>query len=277
MCVFLVARPFCWYWKFWAFDLDFWPSFEKKNLTLALTFELKEIGLILQMCVPCDKPYKKIDLVTLTLTFDLLLKKLNIWHNVLTKRDWAYILKCVYSLWQDLFVGTKKIDPWPWLLTYFWKKNLTLTLTFKLKQIGLSYYAWIFLVARPFCPYQKFCHVTLTSNFGLLLKNKLNLSINFWTERDRAFILYLDRPDSKTFLSVPKFLSHNVDRQLWHTFDQKNLTLNRKRSKKITKVCAGVLVPLGQSWSSCNASTSISMTIILFEIYADPVLSTLML
>ena len=45
-CVFLVARPFCWYQTFWPRDLDydFWPTFEK-NLTLAITFEPREIGL----------------------------------------------------------------------------------------------------------------------------------------------------------------------------------------------------------------------------------------
>ena len=90
----------------------------------------------------------------------------------------------VCSLWQGLSLGIKKLTlwPWPWLLTYFWK-NLTLALPFELKEIGLSYYTWIFLVARPFCLYQIFDPVTLTSLFDLLLK-KLNLGINFWTERD---------------------------------------------------------------------------------------------
>ena len=127
---------------------------------------------------------KKFDLLTLTLTFDLLLKKLNLGYNFWTKRDKAFILQVYNSLWQDLSVRTKKFDlvtltltlglllkklnlgynlwtkrdkafilqvcipcgktflletnffTWPWLLTYFWK-NLTLTITFEPKVIGL--------------------------------------------------------------------------------------------------------------------------------------------
>ena len=50
-CVFLMARPFCWYQDFWLrdLDLDFWPSFEK-NLTLAITFEPIELGLSYFTC-----------------------------------------------------------------------------------------------------------------------------------------------------------------------------------------------------------------------------------
>ena len=34
--------------------------------------------------------------------------------------------------------------------------NLTLAITFELKEIRLSYYTCVFLVTRPFSPYQKF-------------------------------------------------------------------------------------------------------------------------
>ena len=49
------------------------------------------------MCVPCDKTFlsihtKNVDLVALTLAFDLLLKKHNLGHNFLTIRDGAFIL-----------------------------------------------------------------------------------------------------------------------------------------------------------------------------------------
>ena len=50
------------------------------------------------MCVPCDKALlsipgtKKFYLVTLTLTFDLLLKSFNLRHNFIYKRDKAFIL-----------------------------------------------------------------------------------------------------------------------------------------------------------------------------------------
>ena len=110
---------------------------------------------------------KNVDCVTLTFdpTFE---NKLNLRHNFLTKRDRLYIT-CGYSLWTDLPVGTKHFD------LDFWpnsEKKLTLGFTFDLKEIGFSYHAWIFLVARPFCPYQNFYPLTLTSNFYLILKKK---------------------------------------------------------------------------------------------------------
>ena len=45
--------------------------------------------------------------------------------------------------------------PWPWHLTYFWK-NLTLAITFKPEEIGLSYCTCVFLVKRPFTWYHNF-------------------------------------------------------------------------------------------------------------------------
>ena len=98
--------------------------------------------------------------------------------------------------------------PWPWLLTYFWKKH------------NLRHSFWIFLVARPFCGNKIFDPVTLTSNFDLHLK-KLNLGNNFWTKKDRAFILRMCILCGKTFLSVPKFLSHDLDLQPWPYFEKK--------------------------------------------------------
>ena len=58
--------------------------------------------------------------------------------------------KTFLSVWTFLIL-------WPWhpTLTYFWK-NWTLALTFETTEIVLSYYTWIFLIARPFCPYQNF-------------------------------------------------------------------------------------------------------------------------
>ena len=57
--------------------------------------------------------------------------------------------------------------------------NLTLAISFELIEIGLSYYTCVFLVTRPFSPYQNknFDIVTLTLTFDLLLK-KLNLRHN---------------------------------------------------------------------------------------------------
>ena len=83
--------------------------------------------------------------------------KLNLDHNFLTKWDKALILhKCIPC--DKTFLSIPKFLtswPWPWLLTYFWK-NLTLAITFEPKEIGLSYFTSVFLVARPFCWKQNF-------------------------------------------------------------------------------------------------------------------------
>ena len=56
------------------------------NLTLAITFQPIEIRLSYYTCwflvTRPFCPYQKFDLVTLTLTFDLLLKKLNLGYNI---------------------------------------------------------------------------------------------------------------------------------------------------------------------------------------------------
>ena len=133
----------------------------KKNSTLATTFEPKEIGLSYFTCVflvaKLPVGTKFFYLVTLALTFDLLLKKLNLDHNFWSKSDRALILhKCIPC--DKTFLSIQKILTfwhWPWLLTYFWK-NSTLATTFEPKEIGLSYFACVFLVARPSCWNQNF-------------------------------------------------------------------------------------------------------------------------
>ena len=109
------------------------------NLTLAITFQPIQIR-------HWDKTFlfrtKKIDLVTLILTFDLVLKK----------------------------------------------KNLTLAITFEPKEIGLSYYRYVFLWQHLSICTKSFDPVTLT--FDLLLKKKLNLDHNFWTKTDRVFLFH---------------------------------------------------------------------------------------
>ena len=83
--------------------------------------------------------------------------KLNLDHNFLTKGDRALILyKCIPC--DNTFLSIPlflTLWPWPWLLTYFWK-NLTLAITLEPKDIGLSYFTCVFLVARSFCRYQYF-------------------------------------------------------------------------------------------------------------------------
>ena len=96
--ILLVARPFCQYQNFWSHDLDqqFWPTFEK-NLTLALTFEPKEIRvsyytwiyLIARPFWICQ--YQFFLSVTLTSNFDLLLKILSfeLIENIRSYKSWG--------------------------------------------------------------------------------------------------------------------------------------------------------------------------------------------
>ena len=131
---------------------------------------------------------KNFDLVTLTLTFDLLFKKLNLGFNFWTKRDRAFILQVGIPCGKTFLFVPKVLTlwPWPWLLTYF-SKNLTLAITFESKEIRLSYYICGFLMTRPFLSVPKiFDPVTLTLTFDLLFK-KLNLSHNFWIKTERSY------------------------------------------------------------------------------------------
>ena len=129
--------------------------------------------------------------------------KLNLDYNFWTKSDRALILhKCIPC--ENPFLLIPKFLtswPWPWLLTYFWK-NLTLATTFEPKEIGLSYFTCVLLVARRPVGTKNFYLVTLT--FDLLLK-KLNLDHNFWTKSDMALILHTSIPCDKIFRLIPIF------------------------------------------------------------------------
>ena len=57
-------------------------------------------------------------------------------------------------------------------------------------------------------------------SFRLSVKSKLNLDHNFWTESDRALILHKCIPCDKTFLSIPKFLTCDLDLDFWLTFEK---------------------------------------------------------
>ena len=92
--------------------------------------------------------------------------KLNLGYNFSTNRDKAFILHMLVPCDKTFLSVPKNLTlwPWPWLLTYFWK-NLTLAITFEPREIRLSYYRYVFLVARPFCPYQKFWPCDLDLDF----------------------------------------------------------------------------------------------------------------
>ena len=164
---------------------------------------------------------KIFDFVTLTLTFDLLLKKLNLGHNFWTKRDSAFIFHMCIS-YDKTFLSIPKFLtswPWPWLLTYFWK-NLTLVITFEPKEIGLSYFTCVFLMTRPFCRCQSFWLRNLDLDFWPTFEKKLNLGNNFWTKRDRAFIFHMCISCGKTFLLETIFLPRDLDLDFWPTFEK---------------------------------------------------------
>ena len=93
-----------------------------------------------------------------------------------------------------------------WPLTYFWK-TLTLAITVLSLEIGLSYLACTFLMARPFQCHHLFEHVTLTLTFDLLLINFI-ISQNFFILRDKAFIFGKCVPYDKAFPMVTQ--SFNV-------------------------------------------------------------------
>ena len=70
--------------------------------------------------------------------------KLNLDNNFFTKGDRALILhKCIPC--DKTFLSIQNfltLWSWPWLLPYFWK-NLTLAITFKPREIGLSCFTWL--------------------------------------------------------------------------------------------------------------------------------------
>ena len=113
--------------------------------------------------------------MTLTLTFYLLLKKLNLGYIFWTKRDKAFIVQVCIPCGKT-FLSIPKILTlwlWPWLFTCFWK-NLTLAITFEPKVIGLQYYTYLFPVTRTLEWYQYFWPCGLDLDFDLLME-KLEL------------------------------------------------------------------------------------------------------
>ena len=115
-CVFLVPRLFAWYYKFWPCDLDLLlKNFNVFNL--CHNFQTRRDRAFIYKCTVAyvyslwqDHSHGTIIFyfVTLTLKFDLLLKKLNLDHNFQTRRNrvsyCTYV--CMYSLWQDFSHGT---------------------------------------------------------------------------------------------------------------------------------------------------------------------------
>ena len=78
-------------------------------------------------------------------------KNFNLCHNFPNHYRYGSHSTQVYSLWQDLSLGTNcfALWPWPWGLTHF-RKTLTLAITFIQEEIGLLYFTCTFLVTRLF-------------------------------------------------------------------------------------------------------------------------------
>ena len=123
------------------------------------------------------------DIVTLTLTFDLLLKYFSLGHSFLTRRGRAFVLHMYIPCdktcpWITQFLT---LWPWPWSLTFF-KKNFNLGHSF-LTRRGR---AFIFHICIPcskiFNAVQSnmiFDVVTLTLRFDLLYKT-IDGDYDFW-------------------------------------------------------------------------------------------------
>ena len=100
--------------------------------------------------------------------------------------------------------------------------NLTLAITFELKETRLSYYLCGFLLTRPYVGTKNFDCVTLTLTFDLLLKKNLVLALTFEPKETTAFISHVCIPCCKTFLYVPETLTLTLNFDL---LLKKNLTL----------------------------------------------------
>ena len=135
----------------------------------------------------------------------------------LLKKSWK---KICHDLWEPWFLSVPKfLILWPQALTYFWKK-LILAFTFEPKEIGLWYYTWIFIIARPFCAYQIFLFPRIEWSGAYwfcpvcLSVVNFNLRYNFWTVRDRDFIFGMHSPLMMPFQMTPR--SMTLWPWLWH-------------------------------------------------------------
>ena len=148
-------------------------------------------------------------------------RKFNLSNTFWTESDRAFILRTCITCGETFLSVPKFLIPWPWppILTYFWK-NLTLTITFELKGIGLSYYAPVFAVARPFCQYQNFWSCDLDLQLWPTFEKNLTLAITFEPKAIRlsyyASVFLVARP----FCQYQNFWSCDLDLQLWPTFEK---------------------------------------------------------
>ena len=172
-------------------------------------------ALIFRMNIPCDKTFPWVPLFfTLlpwpSLDFDPFYENFKLANNFWTVSARALIFHMNISCDKNfprvlLFFYhvtlTLEFDP-------FFKKTLTLLITFEQWVLELTYFTWIFLVIRPFRGYYYF----LTCDLGLWpIFWKLYLANNFWTVSARALIFLMDIPSDKIFLLVLNLLTLTFD------------------------------------------------------------------
>ena len=108
--------------------------------------------------------YHDFEHVTLTVTFDLLLKNFTISRSFLILRDRAFVFGMCVPCDKAFQIVPKNFHLWPWPLTYFW----TLAILSYCKRLGV--HVWHMCSLCPYLPNGTidFKHVTLTVNFDLL-------------------------------------------------------------------------------------------------------------
>ena len=163
----LSMSPFNWYHHLPPndLDLDIWPTYQKwgKNLNLGYNFCIVwPRTFTLDMCLPCGKTFPTIPkYLTLwpwpwPLTYFCKNLKLPITHEPVIVQL-SYFTHMILSMspfnwYHHLPPNDLDLDIWP---TYQkWEKTLTLAITFALFDPEPSNLTCVFLVARPFQPYQ---------------------------------------------------------------------------------------------------------------------------
>ena len=164
---------------------------------------------------------KIFDFVTLTLTFDLLLKKLNLGHNFWTKRDRAFIFHMCISCDKTFLPIPKFLTlwPWPWLLTYFWKK-LNLGNNFWTKRDRTFIFHMCISCDKTFLPIPKF----LTSwPWPWLLTyfwKNLTLAITFEPKEIGLSYFTCVFLVTRPFCRYQNFWLRDLDLDFWPTFEK---------------------------------------------------------
>ena len=107
--------------------------------------------------------------------------------------------------------------------------------------------------------------MTLTLTFALLLKKKLNHGYNFWTKRDKTFILQVCVLCSKTFLSVPNILTFTLTLTFDLPLKKLNIGYNfwTKRDKAFI---LHTLVPCGKTFLSISKKMDLVTLTLTFDL-----------